>query len=127
MLNLKDFNILGLKIDTAANKKDITLVSGYNSYIQQIENVLKTQKGELPSDPFFGSNYFNFIFNPTKLKSFTEVDLGDYILSAIPSLSDVNVNIIYFDENKSIINVKFKTSTYLKKQNMECNIEVPIQ
>ena len=48
-MGTKDLNILGTKVITANNKKDISLVNGYNSYVQKIENICRTQKGEIPS------------------------------------------------------------------------------
>jgi hypothetical protein len=127
MSNLKDFNILGLKIDTSATKKDIAIVTGYNQYVQKIENVCKTQQGELPSSPYFGSNYFEFIFDPVSNKPFTEVNLEGFITNGVKGLGAVNVFITYFDEQKAILNINFTTSNYLKTQKMQCTIEVPLQ
>lgn len=127
MLDIKDFNILGYKINTSSSKKDISVVTGYNSYVQKIENICKTQKGELPSDPYLGSDYYNLIFNPVSEKSFTEVNLNSYIKSAIPELINVDTFITYIDQEKLLLLVKFENSTYIKNQKMECNIEVPLQ
>lgn len=127
MINLKDFNILGLKISSSAEKKDIAMVTGFNEYIQKIENICKTQKGELPSDPYVGSDYYNLIFNPSGIQNLIETDLENYIQYAIKDISNINVRIKYFNDQKVIFAIKFSADTYLKNQLMECTIEVPLQ
>lgn len=127
MQNLKDFNILGLKIDTSASKKDIAVVTGYNQYVQKIENVCKTQQGELPSSPYFGSNLFEFIFDPVSNKNFTEIDLESFIANGVKGVNNVKVNITYFDQQKATLNVKFMLNNYLQTQKLQCTIEVPLQ
>ena len=127
MINLKDFNILGFKVSTNASKKDIGIVSGYNMYVQKIENICKTQQGELPSSPSLGSNYYNLIFDPLSNKSFTEIDLDSFIKYGIKDIQNVKTQIVYADDQRCRINVKFLLSNYLKNQNMECTIEVPLK
>ena len=51
---IKDFSILFEPVTTTNNKKDISLVSGFNAISQYIEHVLKTQKGELVSETIAG-------------------------------------------------------------------------
>lgn len=125
--NLRDFNILGLKVVTANNKKDISLVSGYNSYAQKIEQVLKTQKGELPSDISIGTNYYDFIFNPLSYKALLESEMAAFVQYAIPTIFDVRAKISYYDSLKILVDVFYKTSTDLKQQTSTCTIEVPLQ
>jgi len=90
---LKDFSILLEKINTRAAKKDISLVSGYNAYAQYIENVCKTQKGELVSDINFGSNYFTYIFGGQADVGALQGSLASYIEAGIPSINDVTVQV----------------------------------
>jgi hypothetical protein len=127
MATYRDFNILGYKVSTVASKKDIGVVSGYNSIVQKIENVCKTQKGELPSSPYLGSNYYNLIFDPVSNKSFTETDLENYIEDAIKEINNVKTFISYIDDTKIIVDIAFEKSEYLKQQKMKCTIEVPLQ
>lgn len=127
MLNLRDFNILGSKVNTAADIKDISLVSGFNSYIQKIEHICKTQKGELPSDVSLGSNYYAFIFDPVGNKDVIELNLEAYISSAIPTINNVNVSVIYSDTEKIVLNVGFSVNNYLKNQTASCTVEVTLQ
>ena len=109
MIDLRDFNILGYKIDTTNSKKDLSLVTGFNSYIQKIEHICKTQKGELPSDSSLGSNYYAFLFDPVGNKNVLEINLQAYIKAAIYDLTRVKVTVVYSDENKVILTMKFKT------------------
>lgn len=120
----KDLNILGLKVTTLNSKKDLSLVSGYNSYVQKIENICKTNKGELPSNINLGSDYYTFIFNPVGNKEIVETNLESYIKTAIYDLTNVSVNVITFTMSKIVLNVGFSVKTGLTKQNLSCTIEV---
>jgi hypothetical protein len=87
----KDFSILLEKVNTRATAKDISLVSGYNAYSQYIENVCKTQKGELVADINFGSDYFNYIFAGQADIGSLEAALAAYIEASITSITNVVV------------------------------------
>jgi len=127
MVNLKDFNILGTKVSTSLNKKDLSLVTGFNSIVQNIEQVCKTQKGELPSDLNFGSEYFSYIFNPVAGKNVLENKIKNNIEYNVKNLKNVEVKISYMDEQKVILNVSYSLVTSLKNQNGNVGLEVPLQ
>jgi phage baseplate assembly protein W len=121
---LKDFSILLEKVNVTATKKDIGMVSGFNAYAQYIENVCKTQKGELVSNMNLGSNYFSFIFDGQANTGTLENAMAAYIQSAVPALSNVKVTVQYASDtlfqfliNYSVtngINSQSKASTFIE-------------
>jgi hypothetical protein len=62
-MNKKDFSILLDKVHTTTGTRDVSMVTGFNAYAQYIENICKTQKGEIISDMSLGSDFYNYIFN----------------------------------------------------------------
>ena len=62
-MRTKDFSILLEKVSTANAKKDLAYVDGTNSIVQQIENVLKTNKGENVSNMSFGANIRDYTYD----------------------------------------------------------------
>lgn len=92
---VRDFSILLEKINSNSSKKDLGMVSGFNAYAQYIENVCKTQKGEVVSSMDMGSNFFSFIFNGQADTGVLENSLAAYIQAAIPSISGVRVHTDY--------------------------------
>lgn len=123
----KDFNILGLKVTTANNKKDIGTVSSYNSYVQKIEHICKLQKGEIPSDMNLGSDYYSLIFNPGGNKPLLQKNIENYIKVGIREITEVNVLVAYYDETKLLLNISFKIGNGIDEQKSACQIEVPLQ
>jgi hypothetical protein len=122
----KDLNILGQKVSTPANKKDIAVVSGFNSYVQKVENICKLQENEIPSDMGIGVDYYNFIFNPVANKYLTQSGISRSIKAAIPEFTSVNADIIYYSDNTITMDVEFTLSIQSKIQNSKCRIEVPL-
>lgn len=122
----KDLNILGKKVSTSASKKDIAVVSGFNSYVQKVENICKLQENEIPSDMSIGVDYYNFIFNPVANKYLTQSGISRSIQAAIPEFTSVNTNIIYYTDNKITMDVEFTLSIKSQTQNSKCTIEVPL-
>lgn len=121
---LKDFSILLEPVNTIYTKKDISLVSGYNYVVQSIEHIMKTQKGELISNMDLGSDYFSYSFG-TQDKSFLEINLAAYIQAAIPQVQNVQINMIYYSEDRLQFEVKFSLFDGVKSQNnISCFIEV---
>jgi hypothetical protein len=125
-MSTKDLNILGLKVTTANSKKDLSLVTGYNSYVQKIENICKTNKGELPSNINLGSDYYTFIFNPVGNKQIIETNLEAYIKNAIYDLTNIVVKVASFTTSQIILNISFSVKTGLTKQQLACTIEVDL-
>jgi len=122
----KDLNILGLKVTTPTNQKSLSIVTGYNSYVQKIEHICKTQKGELPSDMNLGSNYFNFIFDPAGNKNFLQTNLENYIQAAVYEIRNVKVLVSSFTESKIYLIVNFSLADSVKEQTSSCTVEVDI-
>jgi phage baseplate assembly protein W len=120
----KDFSILLEKIDTAKTKKDVSLVSGFNAITQYIENVLKTQKGELISNMNMGTDYFTYSFGTTDPGSL-EFSLESYIQSAIPKISNVKVTLRSQSKTSLSFQVTFSIFDGIRSQNnATCFIEV---
>lgn len=125
-MGTKDLNILGTKVITANNKKDISLVNGYNSYVQKIENICRTQKGEIPSAVNLGTNYFVFIFNPVGNKNTLESSIASNIRNSIVDLKNVSVIIKYYTDTFIKMDVTFSTKNKLESQEIKSQIEVEL-
>jgi hypothetical protein len=122
----RDLNILGLKINTSNNKKDISFVSDYNSYVQKIENVCRLQKNEIPSAMNMGVDYYVFLFNPVSNKNTMEQSIANSIINSISELEDVSVDITYYTESLITMNVTFTVSKLIQKNPTTCKIEVTL-
>jgi hypothetical protein len=124
---LKDFSITLQKVKTSTSTKDVGMVSGFNAISQYIENVTKTNKGEVPSDVNFGSDYFNYIFDGNADVGVMELKLAADIASKIPELIDVKVNVIDFTQNIVTFEVFYSLNNGVnKQQNSSCFIEVQV-
>lgn len=113
---LKDFSILLEKINVNTTNKDISLVSGFNAYTQYIENVCKTQKGELISNMDLGSDYFSYIFDGQADVGALEVSMAAYIQAAITGISDVSVSVEYASDTSFQFLVSYSLSNGISKQ-----------
>jgi len=123
---IQDFSILLEPVQTTATKKDISLVSGYNAYVQYIEHILKTQKNELVSNMNLGSEYYSFIFGNADI-GVLQFELASYIQAAIPKLSNIQVRLIQQTNEELIFQVLFSFYDGIRMQkNLSCNIEVQI-
>lgn len=122
----KDLNILGLKVTTPTNQKSLSIVTGYNSYVQKIEHICKTQKGELPSDMNLGSDYFTFLFDPAGNKNFLQTNLENYIQAAVYEIRNVKVLVSSFTQTKIYLIVNFSLADSIKEQLSSCTVEVDI-
>ena len=120
-----DFNILFQKVTTQTNLKDFSIVTGYNMYVQQIQNVCNTQKGEHPNHDF-GCNLFDYLFNNQSNKHLLEVSVASSIEASIPSLNNVIATVSYMDGTVIRFNINFYIRTGLKNQQANCTIEVNI-
>lgn len=122
----KDLNILGLKVRTSTNQKSLSIVTGYNSYVQKIEHICKTQKGELPSDMNLGSDYFNFLFDPAGNKNFLQTNLENYIQAAVYEIRNIKVLVSSFTQSKIYLIVNFSLADSIQEQTSSCTVEVDI-
>lgn len=122
----KDFNILGTKVSSTNNKKDISFVTGYNSYVQKIENVCRLQKNEIPSSVYMGVDYYVFLFNPVSNKNIMEQAIENSIVNAIYDIQNVNVEITDYTESTVTMKVTFTPSKLINKNPTTCQIEVSL-
>jgi hypothetical protein len=125
MAKTKDFNILLEKVNTTSNLKDFAMVSNYNMYVQQIENVCKTQKGE-NIDSYFGANLFTYLFDRQNNRYLIETSVSNAITSSIPSISKATAKMIYSDDNVMRFKIDFYIFDGIKSQSSTCTIEVRI-
>jgi len=124
---LKDFSITFQKIKTSTDKKDVSIVTGFNAIAQYIEHICKTQKGELPDNMNLGSDYFNYIFDGHADLGIMEIKLAADILAMIPGLNDVKVNVITFTDNILVFEVYYSFNDGInKQQKSSCFIEVEL-
>lgn len=122
----KDFNILGLVVDTSNNKKDISFVSDINSYVQKIENICRMQRGEIPSSSELGIDYYSFIFDPISYKTTTENNISIAIQAGIKDVRKVKTKITYYDSELIVLEVTFTAGNKFEKTTTTCKIEVDI-
>jgi hypothetical protein len=123
----KDFSILFEKIPTTSNTTDIAMVSGYNSIVQKITHLFNTNKGELPSDQNFGSNYYVYLFDPVSNKSTLEKNMAYYIEASIQGVTNVLVQLSYYSQSSLQFKITFSYFDGLKLQsNIYCSIEVSL-
>jgi phage baseplate assembly protein W len=126
-MKTKDFSILLEKVTTANAKKDIAFVEGTNSIVQQIENVLKTNKGENVSNISFGANIRDYAYDVAVNRQLVTSTLRSAIKSSIRKIFDVSVSINYYSETVIIFNIQFSTELSLNRQNKSsCQIEIPL-
>jgi fructose-1,6-bisphosphatase len=125
-VNTKDFNILGLKIDSSNQKKDISFVSDINAYVQKIENVCRMQKGEIPSSINLGVDYYAFIFDPISNKSTVEDNVAVGIKSGIKEIKQVSARVVYYTDTKIVFEVTFSLNFRIPEKTTTCRIEVDI-
>jgi hypothetical protein len=123
MVKTKDFNILLQKVSTSAKLKDFGMVSDYNMYVQQIENVCRTQKGENLNHRF-GCNLFDYLFDRQANRHIIETVLAASIQSNISTLTEVKASMVYSDDTLMRFNINFYIRDGLKTQSAFCTIEV---
>jgi len=126
--NSKDFDILLRKVTTSNTKKDISVVSGYNMIVQQIEQVCKSNQGELMADPYFGSNVYQYIYDNQYDKNLIELFVTNSIQYGVKSAYNVIVKMTESNSSYITFNIKFSLGNSVNNQKtIECNIEVPIK
>lgn len=123
---IKDFSITLQPVQTTSTKKDISFVTGFNALSQYIENILKTQKGELVSNMNLGSDYFSYIFGVDDI-GVLETNLAAYVESVIPKIINVSVKTLYYDEKKFEFQIFFSIFDGIQIQkNASCFVEVTL-
>ena len=122
----KDFSILLSKVSTTNAKKDISLVSGFNKIVQQVDQSAKVNKGELMADPYFGSNMYQYIFDGLADIAMMRTSIQDSIEYGIPDIFNISVELIENTGFSLIFDVNFSTTDYINSQtDINCVIEVP--
>jgi phage baseplate assembly protein W len=126
-MKTKDFSILLEKVSTANSKKDLAFVSGTNSIVQQIENVLRTNKGENVSNMSFGANIKDYTYDVAVNRQIITSTLRSVIKSSIRKIFDVSVTVNYYSDTVIIFDIQFSTEISLTSQNKSsCQIEIPL-
>lgn len=125
-MSSKDFNILGLKITSSNQKKDISFVTDINSYVQKIENICRLEKGEIPSSIDLGVDYYAFIFDPISNKSTVEDNIAVAVRSGIKDIKQAKASVVYYDDSKIIFDVTFSLNYRVPNKTTTCRIEVDI-
>ena len=126
-MRTKDFSILLEKVSTANAKKDLAYVDGTNSIVQQIENVLKTNKGENVSNMSFGANIKDYTYDVAVNRQIITSTLRSVIKSSIRKIFDVSVSVNYYSDTVIIFDIQFSTEISLNSQNKSsCQIEIPL-
>lgn len=126
-MKTKDFSILLEPVSTTNTKKDLAFVDGTNSIVQQIENLLRTNKGENSSNPAFGANLTDYLYDIGVNRLAVTNSLKAIIKSSIRNIFDVSVGIDYYSENLIIFNINFSTELTLNSKNTSsCKIEIPL-
>ena len=126
-MKTKDFSILLEKVSTANSKKDLAFVSGTNSIVQQIENVLRTNKGENVSNMSFGANIRDYTYDVAVNRQIITSTLRSVIKSSIRKIFDVSVTVNYYSDTVIIFDIQFSTEISLTRQNKSsCQIEIPL-
>jgi hypothetical protein len=92
-------------------------------YVQQIQNVCNTQRGEHLNHNF-GCNLFDYLFDRQGNKHIIETVVAASIESAVPSVSNVVASMIYSDDQLIRFNITFYILDGIKSQNASCLIEV---
>lgn len=126
-MNSKDFNILGLKIDSSNQKKDIAFVTDINSYVQKIENICRLEKGEIPSSLNLGVDYYAFIFDPISNQSTVEDNVSVGIKSGVKDIKQAKTKVIYYNDEKLILDVTFSLNYRTPEKTTTCRIEVDLE
>jgi hypothetical protein len=126
-MRTKDFSILLEKVSTTNAKKDLAYVDGTNSIVQQIENVLRTNKGENISNMSFGANIKDYTYDIAVNRQIITSTLKSVIKSSIRKIFDVYVSVNYYSDTVIIFDIKFSTEISMNAQNKSsCQIEIPL-
>ena len=126
-MRTKDFSILLEKVSTTNTKKDLAFVEGTNSIVQQIENVLKTNKGENVSNMNFGANIRDYTYDLAVNRQIVTSTLRSVIKSSIRKIFDVSVSVNYYSDTVIIFDILFSTEISLNARNKSsCQIEIPL-
>jgi hypothetical protein len=118
-MDKKDFNILGLKINTGSSKKDIAYVTGYNSYVQKIEHICKTQKGEIPYSRSLGIEYYDLKFNSVVGKNVMQLKIQNNIKNFVKEFDSVVAKTQYTTNDFLILDVYFELKKQLNTQKLK--------
>lgn len=126
-MKTKDFSMLFEKVSTSSSKKDIGYVDQANSFVAQIENLFKTNKGENVSDIYFGSNLISEAREIQINKRGITSNLASAIKYSIKSIFNPKVTVLYSSETLLRFKVDFYYSlTPETSTPASCIIEIPL-
>jgi hypothetical protein len=124
-MNTKDFSMLGETVITANGKKDFAYVDGTNSIVAQIENVIKTNKGENSGDMHFGSDLFTFFYDASISQTYICKTLESSIKYSMRKLFNVSVILLERKQNYLKFQINFSTELDINSHNKNsCIIQI---
>jgi phage baseplate assembly protein W len=90
---------------TNVNTKDVSVTKGVNAIRQSVLNILRTNHGERPFNPFFGANLRSFLFE--NITTITAAAIASQIKNAIsndePRVKVLNVNVRTFPDRNDVL------------------------
>jgi phage baseplate assembly protein W len=99
-----EYSDLNFAFKPNPNTNDMASVKGYLSVKQSVLNILKTNHGERPFNPFFGANLSGFLFE--NINNVTASRIASSIKYAIlndePRVKLLNVNVKSFPDDNAV-------------------------
>jgi hypothetical protein len=111
-MKTKDFSMLGETVLTSSGTKDLAYVDGMNSIVAQIENVLKTNKGENAGDVNFGSDIFSYFYDMSIDNRYICTTIQSAIKYSIKKIFKVKVILL----GRSELFLKLKIDFYIESE-----------
>jgi hypothetical protein len=80
------------------------------------------------SDPYFGYNEYQYIYDGSMSAGILQGVLGQAIQYAIPDIRTIIVNLVSVSDMEYVFKINFTSNNSVNVQNnAECTIEVPLQ
>ena len=108
------------------NTGDISTKKGVNAIKQSVFNILRTNHGERPFNPFFGANLRSFMFE--NITNITAAAIASQVENALkndePRIEVLNVNVKTFPDNNDVqITVTIQIIATSEVTNVETTLE----
>jgi phage baseplate assembly protein W len=108
------------------NTGDISTKKGINAIKQSVFNILRTNHGERPFNPFFGANLRSFMFE--NITNITAAAIASQVENALkndePRIEVLNVNVKTFPDNNDVqITVTIQIIATSEVTNVETTLE----
>jgi len=122
----KQYSDLDFVYKLNPNTGDISTKNGINAVKQSVFNVLRTNHGERPFNPFFGADLRSFMFE--NITNITAAAIASQIENALkndePRVEVLNVNVKTFpDKNDVQITVTIQIVSTSEVANVETTLE----